>query len=215
MKKIMLYVFTLFVALSLTVAADAQTKKKEVKKDTGKKTETTVKEDTNSGNKNDKWTRYSSAFQKGDMAVQAGIGLISFGMYGDTVVPPISASFDWAMPIKDLPFSFGAFLGYASSEYKFYYTWTYSYLMLGARAAYHVDFGVKNLDTYAGVLLGYNIVSFDSDVPSGYNYYTEGASYFLYGGFVGGRYFFTKNFAAFAEFGYGIALINVGVTFKF
>jgi len=36
----------------------------------------------------------------------------------------------------------------------------------------------------------------------------------VYAGFIGARYYFTPKFAAKAELGYGIALINIGVSIK-
>jgi hypothetical protein len=51
-------------------------------------------------------TSYPSAFKQGNIAINAGIGLGSFGsVYGNTVVPPISATVDYALPIGNLPFS--------------------------------------------------------------------------------------------------------------
>ena len=45
-----------------------------------------------------------------------------------------------------------------------------------------------------------------------------GGSYGSAAGFsfyVGGKYFFTNNFAALAELGYGVSYLNVGVALKF
>ncbi|MDC7221125.1 MAG: hypothetical protein PQJ59_14410 [Spirochaetales bacterium] len=163
------------------------------------------------------WTSYSPEFQEGDIAIQAGIGLLA-GFYGDTTIPPISVSVDYAQPIADLPFSFGGIVAYAKSEddYSYFgYNWTYeySYILIGGRAAYHVDFGVDNLDTYAGVLLGFNIVN-SSVSGDSWGSSSADSSYMLYGAYAGARYFFTDNIAAFGEVGYGMGLITLGATFK-
>ena len=42
--------------------------------------------------------------------------------------------------------------------------------------------------------------------------YNSGINWSL---FLGARYFFTENVGAFAELGYGISNLNLGVTFKF
>ncbi len=163
------------------------------------------------------YENYSPAFKDGDMAVQAGIGLIPvWGYYGDMTVPPISVSFDMAYPVAELPLSFGGYVGYSASDYEYYSGsgWKYTYIMLGAKAAYHVDFDIDKLDTYAGILLGYNIVSVEEYGTSWAGYSASG-SFFSYGGYVGARYFFTPNLAAFGEFGYSIGLINLGATYKF
>jgi hypothetical protein len=38
---------------------------------------------------------------------------------------------------------------------------------------------------------------------------------FAAGGYVGARWFFTKNIAVYSELGYMISVFNTGVTFKF
>ncbi len=158
------------------------------------------------------WQNYSPSFQDGDFAVQAGLGLIpTFAYYGDITIPPISVAVDYGKTIADLPLSFGGFLGYTSSKYYSYYE--LSYLIIGARAAYHVDFEVKNLDAYAGVMLGYNVIMekvLDSTYHGSY-----GSGALAFSGYVGARYFFTDNLAAYGELGYGISVISLGVTYKF
>lgn len=73
---------------------------------------------------------------------------------------------------------------------------------------------MDKFDTYAGALLGYDIVSAKEvgDVPGTYNATESSVRLDL---FVGGRYYFTDRFAAMAEIGYGIAYLNLGVALKF
>ncbi len=163
------------------------------------------------------WKNYSPAYKEGDIAIQAGVSLIPLGgFFGTTTIPPLSISADYAVRIAELPLSFGGFVGYSASKYEYYSyaTLSYTYLLMGARAAYHVDLGVKNLDSYAGVMLGYNIVTAKWDDNAWSDYYNAGSSYVVYGAYVGARYFFTKNLAAFGEAGYGMGLITLGVTYK-
>lgn len=169
------------------------------------------------------FTSYPSAFKKGNFAVNAGIGIGSLGaVYGNTVIPPISATVDYALPIGKLPFSFGALIGFTSSNYKYVdslgtYGYGYSIIAIGARAGYHFNFDVKNLDTYAGMMLGYYIVS-ASSTGTGYYASTTNSSAaggaFGWGTYIGARYFFTPNIGAFAELGYGFTYLTGGVTFK-
>ena len=44
---------------------------------------------------------------------------------------------------------------------------------------------------------------------------TVSASYLEFGGFVGGRYYFSPNLAAQAELGYGLGILNIGIAYKF
>ncbi len=88
-----------------------------------------------------------------------------------------------------------------------------SSILLGARGALHYQF-VDKLDTYAGLMLGYQIVS-SSEYGKYIGNYTHSGSAVGYGLYVGARYFFTENIGAFAELGYGVAALDLGVTFKF
>jgi len=153
------------------------------------------------------------AYKKGDQVGSAMIGLGSFVIESGATggVPPISVAYDYGFNEN---ISFGGLLGYtsASEDYGFY-SWKWTYIIVGARGAYHYDLLHKdNIDTYAGLMLGYEIASFSS-TPS----YPYAPTYggFLFSGYAGARYYFTPNLAAQAEVGFGLALLNIGVAYKF
>lgn len=163
-------------------------------------------------------------FKKGDMVLNVGIGLgntLHTGSGYSTVIPPISGSFEYC--IKDNLFDsksslgVGAYLGYTSSEFKGNtglgkYKVKYSDIALGVRGALHYQF-IPKLDTYAGVTLGYDIVSTSSTGKhTGYNI-SSSAVYF--GGFLGARYYFKNNLAVMAELGYDVSVFNIGIAYKF
>ena len=163
---------------------------------------------------------YPTAFQPGEKIVQAGLGFGMMGLYGDLVIPPISFSVDIAKEIEGYPISFGGLIGIAKSEYDWSYwtdeyKWTYTYFVLGARAAYHLKLESPKIDPYGGIMIGYNIVSFKE--PSGwdpsYNY-SGGNSYLMYGFYGGARYFFNPKMAVYAELGYGFGYLNLGISYK-
>ncbi|MFW6289676.1 MAG: hypothetical protein ACOC0R_01810, partial [Mariniphaga sp.] len=89
----------------------------------------------------------------------------------------------------------------------------FSNFLLGARGALHYQF-IEQLDTYAGLMLGYRVVSWNTSA-SGVNFATAAASGFLSAFYIGGRYYFNENIAAMLELGYGIAYLNLGVAIKF
>ncbi len=162
---------------------------------------------------------YPTAFQPGEKIVQAGLGFGVAGVYGDIVIPPISVSVDIAKEIEGYPISFGGLIGYSKSEYDWsWYTdewkWTYTYFMLGARAAYHLKMKSDKIDPYGGLMLGYNIVSVKE--PSNYTLtgYSAKSSYMMYGFYCGARYFFNPNMAIYTELGYGFGYLNLGLSFK-
>ena len=164
------------------------------------------------------WKSYSPAFPEKSLAIQAGIGL-GYVMPGTVSIPPLGLSVDYALPLWKLPFSLGGYIGYAYSEDKNSlgsYTWAYqyTYYIVGARMAYHVDFGIKKLDSYAGAMLGWDVASVNTsgNAITGSVASAGGLSLGLY---VGARYFFTPNWAAFAELGYSVGVLNLGSAYKF
>ena len=154
---------------------------------------------------------FAEPFNKGDKVGQIGIGFGHAGVYGDMGFPPISAGLQFGVE-KNI--SVGGIVGFSSSSYGLdEWKWTYSYIFIGARGEYHFLEDSQNMDGYAGVTLGYNIVSVSA--PSGYDgYYGVGASYALTGIHVGLRYYFNPQWAVFGELGYGVSYITVGAAIK-
>ncbi|MCF7858555.1 MAG: hypothetical protein K9N07_04435 [Candidatus Cloacimonetes bacterium] len=166
-----------------------------------------------------KIAEYPVAFQPGEKIVQAGLGFGMMGVYGDVVIPPLSVSIDIAKEIEGFPISFGGIIGLAKSEYDWYYRddykWTYTYFLLGGRAAYHLKLKSEKIDPYGGLMLGYNIVSYKE--PLGWvstNSYSGGSSYLMYGFYAGARYFINPKMAVYVELGYGFGYLNLGISYK-
>lgn len=150
---------------------------------------------------------------KGQMDLNVGVGLgTTVGLGGGL---PISAAFDYG--IND-NISVGGYAGFVSqTEDLGFFTTKQTNLIVGVRGAYHLEL-IDNVDTYGGLLLGYNVVS--AEITSNNPLFpTTGvaasASGIAYSAFVGGRYHFTDNIGAFAELGYGIAYLQLGVALKF
>jgi hypothetical protein len=160
------------------------------------------------------------AYKQGDNVIYAGIGIGGVaGAYG-TGGLPIFAGYEYGLE-KNI--SLGGMIGYSSSSEEYAgwggtYGWDYSYILIGARGAYHLDLiHKKEWDTYGGVMLGYSIVSASSTGSSIYGSYgaaSASSSYFIFGVFVGGRYYFNPNWAVQAELGYGIGILSIGVAYK-
>ncbi len=174
-------------------------------------------------------TAGAQSFATGDNV----IGL-SFGIGGHYNVssrgyssqsPAIGLFYEKGMPWAAGPgvIGLGAYAGYKSLRYKSVdfpvtYDWKWNYTILGIRGAYHYEF-LENLDTYGGLMLAYNIVSFKDKTV------VEGGSTYVFSGssasdidltlYLGGRYYFSDSFGALLEIGYGIAYLNLGLTYKF
>ncbi len=126
---------------------------------------------------------------------------------------PIGLSADYGITDN---ISLGAYAGYASTTEEFggFGKWKYTYIIVGARGAYHFQLADK-FDTYAGVLLGYNAASVTWDGSSAFSGISPTAGGLAWSGFLGGRYRFSESIGAFAELGYGIAIVQAGINFKF
>jgi len=157
-------------------------------------------------------------FQKGNSAVNLGIGIgTSLGGLGKAR-PAISASFDhglWEMSGPGV-ISLGGYIGNTGFKYSdMGYTAKWNYYVIGARGAYHYNGFTKapKLNLYAGAMLGYNLVKYSSDgtVDDVSTNYGNGIGL---SGFLGARWFFSESFGAFGELGYGVSNLNVGLTFK-
>lgn len=149
------------------------------------------------------------AYEKGNQLLQLGFGVGATFSSGTTQVPPVQARYEYGFSDE---ISGGGILGYASSYVPYSGgSIDYSYLIVGLRANYH--FGTsKKFDPYAGPTLGYNKVSLSD--KGGY-IGTIADSEIIYGAQIGANYYFTKHVGAWAEIGYGVGLLNLGVNFKF
>ena len=153
-------------------------------------------------------------FHKVITAINSCVCLGSY--YSGLSIPPLSVSLDYGVADNLIngnngSISVGGFAGYAASSFS---GWTadkvtVSYAVLGGRGAFHYQFAPK-LDTYAGLMLSYDIVSSNYDAFSNY----IKTSHIDWSLFLGARYFFTEKIGGFAELGYGFYNLNLGVTFK-
>lgn len=163
----------------------------------------------------------AQVFEKGVSLLNVGVGFGSpyYGSGSKMTIPPVHASFEYGVTEK---IGVGALVGYTSSVWDNSAIWgtgyklKYSYLIVGARGAYHFV-NKEKLDAYGGLMLGYNVASSKWEYPSGgtdpIGSYKAGG--LALGAFLGGRYMFTEKIGAFAEIGYSIAWVSVGVTAKF
>ncbi|WP_395053412.1 hypothetical protein [Flavobacterium sp.] len=147
----------------------------------------------------------AQSFTEGTKVAQVGIGL------GSDFGTPIGASFEYGISET---FGVGAYIGYASKTYPvFTDSYKVTSTLFGARGNYHF-YTEDKIDVYGGAILGYNSASAKWE---GNNNSPILATYggVVYGGVVGGRYYFTESIGAFAEAGYGIGYLTVGIVAKF
>lgn len=152
-------------------------------------------------------------FNEGGLSVQGGIGF--GGGYAasglNRSVPPVHISAEFGISDK---IGIGGLVGYTSAESAtipfFGGTYKYSYTIVGGRGMYHFVNNDK-LDLYAGAMLGFNVAS-AKYTGSSNNAPAAVSNGGLVFGFLGGaRLGFSDSFYGFAEAGYSIAYLSVGL----
>jgi hypothetical protein len=150
---------------------------------------------------------------KGTRFLNAGIGLGTFGFSG-TGGLPITASFEHGFTDK---ISAGATVAFVKR--KFLSDYHYSYYIVGARGSYHLSEALKveneKVDLYGGASLfyrGYKVKYKGSIDEGNYKASAGGLDFALH---AGARYMFSDNIGGYAELGYGISPLQLGVTLKF
>jgi hypothetical protein len=166
-----------------------------------------------------------SEFTLGSKVLSLGIGIgntLYSGSYYSGGVPPITFSYEQA--IKDDILEKGVIgivgsIGYNSYKYRATYLgsdwgWNYTNIVIAVGGTFHYPL-LDKLDTYGGIGLGYNI-STSKEYGNYYpgNDFSSSSGGFVFGIYVGGRYYFNEHFAAFAQVGYGITYFSFGVSYR-
>lgn len=162
-------------------------------------------------------------FEKGSQAVSVGAGIgsaLGSFSYGSQT-PALSLQYErgiWDIGGPGV-ISLGGYVGTKRFRYAGGgYTDKWNYTILGVRSAYHYNgLHVEKLDIYGGVMLSYNILHYSYKTSAGTAYsgsgsYGSTAGFSLY---AGGRYFFTSSLGAFAELGYGVSYLTLGLVLRF
>ncbi len=157
-------------------------------------------------------------FEKGQIDVNLGVGLLPtyLGSGFTSTLPPIGLSVDYGVTDN---ISIGGFASYSAAKYDFSgfgsnSEWKYTYVIVGARGAYHFEMSNEKFDPYAGALLGYNVASVTTE-DDNIDTSSVSAGGFAYSVFLGARYRFTEKIGVFAELGYGISVLQLGLNVKF
>jgi hypothetical protein len=151
-------------------------------------------------------------FAKGDKVVSANVGFINLlytGSGWNMRMTPISLAGEYGIVdgLINGKASIGVGVEFTHAQYKYTHLqeYLYSNLLLETRGGFHYQF-VDNLDTYACLIIGYNIVSGESKYS---------ISKPIWGTCLGARYYFSNNFAVIGELGDNISLLKLGVAYKF
>ncbi len=170
------------------------------------------------------------SFKKSTTAVNLGVGLglgygYSLGFGGNwSSTPALSVSLEKGIINNVGPgvISVGGLVGFRRDHYEWdgygaNYEANWTNIIVAARGAYHYNFTTNpKLDTYAGLSLGVRIESYSNNYDD-QNLIKDsyGGGYVTSGIFLGGRYFFTDKIGAFAEAGYDMSFLKLGLSAKF
>ena len=161
-------------------------------------------------------TQAQDMFEKGTQLFKFGFGVNGVGV-------PVEVSYEKGI-IEDfltegLVLGIGANVGYYGYKEEFpsiagSYSYKYTNMVIAARALGHYSL-IDNLDTYAGLVLGYNVASAKYDGPNAGLISSPSVGGLVFGGLVGARYEFNPKLGIYAEAGYSISYLNVGLAYKF
>jgi hypothetical protein len=157
-----------------------------------------------------------STFKMGDKVLNLGIGLGSsyYSGYYTSSTPAFTGSFEVGVAdgiLEKGSIGVGGYIGFSSATYSNY--WKTSSFIIGARGSFHYPL-VNKLDTYTGLILGYNIYNTKYyDAYSGH--FNASSSGPALAWFAGARYYFNPKIAAMAEIGFGVSYLTLGISFKF
>ncbi|WP_420149517.1 hypothetical protein [Spirosoma sp.] len=152
--------------------------------------------------------RVSSNHAHRNVYLNAGVGLAAY--YGGGF--PIGVSVE--VEAKN-NFSVGGSIDYYHYNYG-YYSGGYNFIYAGARGSYHFPTNNSAFDPYIGATLGFRYAGYKDSY--GYSYYDYGGGYNsgLYVGIhLGARFMFSEKVGAFAEVGYGVSAVKLGLAAKF
>jgi len=181
-----------------------------------------------------------AAFVKGSKTIAVSLGFgVDYGygtFYGGKYVnlPAVAVTYDQGVFENVGPgtIGIGGVVGFKNSYYRYNvdrdkngniinesYKDNYSNFIIGLRGTYHLTLlKDKNnkFDPYAGITVGVRIFNHKYNNP----YYNNAFDNYnnvnpIAGAFIGAKYNFTKGFGAFAEVGYDISLLRIGLNFNF
>jgi len=167
-------------------------------------------------------------FQAGQVQVNAGIGLVStFAADAPTtIVPPLSSSVEYFLSPN---MSIGLYAAYTEVQGERTYqnagiiesyhnkTW-----MTAIRTGFHSN-NLDNWRVYGGLIIGTTMPSVDKNIQTipgevisdaGAPTFSRPAqNSFLFSGYVGTRRYIRSDWSVYGELGFGISLVNIGLSY--
>ena len=148
---------------------------------------------------------------KGRNFVNAGVGLGTYGLHGSGGLP-ITASYEHGFTDQ---ISAGLYVGFVGRKYAD--DWKYRYRIIGVRGSYHfnelLEITDSKLDVYGGISIYHRGFTLKYEYAGDKYKSTDGN--IGVGIHAAARYMFADKVGAYAELGYGLSPLQVGVSFVF
>lgn len=176
----------------------------------------------------------NKVYKKGNFNTSVGIGLLPTYFADNAKVNMMPVNLKVGYNVSD-HFNVNLYTGFSSSTSKAVRDfegnmrdYENNFLMIGLRSELHAARGDK-FDVYGGFMFAYNkafvtetIYKSDSnneeepiDAPSTKpTSFKPQGSKMIFSGFIGATYFVTPKLGIYGEVGYGVSLVNAGLTFK-
>lgn len=171
---------------------------------------------------------FMSSFANADGPVVKGTSVLGFGFgmanryYGFSGFSPgVKVNYEAGLwQAGPGVVTLGGTFGFTHQRYRYSY-WASGYdyswanFIIAARSAWHHNWGIEKFDTYAGASAGVRFMIFSDGGDPNPTRPTYNTVYPHFGGFVGAAYYFKPTVGVFAEVGYDINFITVGLNFNF
>lgn len=174
-------------------------------------------------------TAQKTPIQRGNMFIEAGVGVLPTYFKDQQQVKTLPVTLRATYQIND-NISLGAYAAYSNSvSNNITYldgskaVYTNNTFMTGLRAVANTT-QFNNFNIYGGFQLGYAHSNVDAAIDyteapkSGAGapatFFKPGGSKVNYSGFVGAYYFLNDNTGLYGEVGYGISILNFGLTYR-
>ncbi len=163
-----------------------------------------------------------STFSKGTTTTNLGLGIGGslFSSDYNVLLPPLSIGVDHSIADKLFDgkgsIGIGGYLGSEVYRIKGFDKSIWNQTLIGPRGSLHYQF-VDNLDTYASLMLGLYIASwnYNTNIPNGPTKTKGSDTTFGWGVHLGARYYLSDNWAVMGELGYGLTYLTLGATYRF
>ncbi len=167
-----------------------------------------------------------------DQNIGIGLGVPAITNYSYTSLSPaVTATYEYGFSDK-IGIGYiggGALLSFAGSTNDYHangvkYSNKYHYFLIGPKASYHFDMADitgdrfwDKCDLYAGVFMGlrFQTYKYYDNASGSYTDYEDNATRMVSDIYAGIRYAFTNQFGVYAETGFGVNYLTVGVSWRF